>query len=242
MSANKLFVTLSGPSGVGKGSLQRAIDKIHPTLLITRPVLYTSRDARPGEVDGKHYHFKPKGFIKDLQSDTNFAVERVRSDWQAIDLTEVESLLESNDLVFAEVFYTFGRVLKDRTAAQGLDLKSVFLLPLTPCAEPVQVVAEMCGKLARRATDNWDKITERAVSAPSEIAQANNFTHRLVNTAGEDDVAQWGDCGVCCGLNGTRTITSTNDLGDAARWLVNTFVDIVECNIPDMREGSCLAE
>ena len=54
MSQGKLFV-ISGASGVGKGTVLELIMKERPDLSFS--VSATTRDPRPGEVDGKHYHF-----------------------------------------------------------------------------------------------------------------------------------------------------------------------------------------
>jgi guanylate kinase len=54
MQAGKLIV-LTGPSGVGKGTLLRSLLKRHPELYLS--VSATTRQPRPGEIDGKHYYF-----------------------------------------------------------------------------------------------------------------------------------------------------------------------------------------
>ena len=54
MSQGKLFV-ISGASGVGKGTVLELMMKERPELAFS--VSATTRDPRPGEVDGKHYHF-----------------------------------------------------------------------------------------------------------------------------------------------------------------------------------------
>ncbi|HEY9806106.1 MAG TPA: guanylate kinase, partial [Candidatus Obscuribacterales bacterium] len=54
MQAGKLVV-LTGPSGVGKGTLLRSLLQRHPELYVSISV--TTRAPRPGEVDGQHYYF-----------------------------------------------------------------------------------------------------------------------------------------------------------------------------------------
>lgn len=49
------LVVLAGPSGVGKGTLVRALRDRHPEVWLS--VSATTRDPRPGEVDGEHYSF-----------------------------------------------------------------------------------------------------------------------------------------------------------------------------------------
>ena len=49
------LTVLSGPSGVGKGSVVAAVRRRHPEVWVS--VSVTTRAPRPGEVDGEHYHF-----------------------------------------------------------------------------------------------------------------------------------------------------------------------------------------
>ena len=53
------LIILSGPSCVGKSPLYAALKKFYPQLAsrLTKLVLYDSRSARPGEVDGVDFHF-----------------------------------------------------------------------------------------------------------------------------------------------------------------------------------------
>ena len=59
---------------------------------------------------------------------------------------------------------------------------------------PRQVVEEeMLSKLNRRAEDPPEKIEERARAAYDEILQSQSYPFRIVNPAGEDDLAAWSD-------------------------------------------------
>ncbi len=232
MGRKKRFVILSGPSGVGKGPLQEAVRKLYPGLIDCRPVLCTSRPPRRGEIHGKDYHFLPEAFIRSLASSPDFAVSPVRSDWQAIHLPEVDALLRKQRLVFAEVFYTFGPSLLKRARRRNFDSLRVFLLPLPSSAKQSQVIAEIRGKLTRRATDESKKIRDRANSAPKEIAKAKSYTHLLVNPAGEDDISEWRSLGRRKGRKGRGQVKCLADLGPNAKWLVQTFVKILKGKLP----------
>ncbi len=54
MQAGKLII-LTGPSGVGKGTLLRTLLEKHPELYLA--VSATTRPPRPDEIDGQHYYF-----------------------------------------------------------------------------------------------------------------------------------------------------------------------------------------
>jgi guanylate kinase len=227
---NKRFVILSGPACAGKGPLQAALKKLYPAIISARPVLCTSRPPRPGEIHGKDYYFLPKGLIGSLGK--NFAVSPVRSDMQAIDLLQVKDLLKTHDVVFAEVFYTFGKTLKKHARSHDFKIISVFLLPLPLGTPDTQVIEEMQQKLTRRGTESPEKIKDRASSAPDEIRKAPEYTHRLLNPIGEDNIEEWKSFGTYHGKKGTDVVESLDDLGPNARWLVETFVKIIEGKLP----------
>jgi hypothetical protein len=104
----------------------------------------------------------------------------------------------------------------------------VFLLPVDPDSETDQreLVNLMRTRLARRGTDTPANIERRAQDVLDEIPASSAFTHRLVNPAGEDDVAEWGEFGTQDGVPGERAIRKIEGLGPNARWLVETFVKI----------------
>jgi guanylate kinase len=232
MNMPKRFATLSGPACVGKGPLQTAVRRFYPGLIDARPILCTSRPARRGEDHGKHYYFLPASFIRSLDKSTDFVVSPVRSDWQAIHLPQVDELLQQSELVFAEVYYTFGPALLQRAASRQFDGIRVLLLPLPAAASPEQLVEVMKEKLTRRRSDAPEKIEERAALAPTEVQQPSAYTHRIINPAGEDDVEEWGELGTRDGKPGLRPITAIHDLGPNARWLVETFVSILRGELP----------
>lgn len=230
----KRFVILSGPACAGKGPLQAAVNKLYSGLLAARPVLCHSRLPREGEVHGKDYYFLPSALFSQLQQNPDFAVSQVRTDWQAIDLLQLEDLLRGNDLVFAEVFHTFGEILRSRISGKGFTLSSVFLLPLPPDTRNQVIVNTMKEKLTKRGTDREPKLSERAQSAPIEMASATAYMHRLLNPASEDNIEEWGEFGRKDGKMGEREINTLDELGPNAKWLVETFVKIVKGQLPPL--------
>ncbi|MHC4718513.1 MAG: guanylate kinase, partial [Planctomycetota bacterium] len=94
------LVILSGPSCAGKSPLDKALAKFHPELrkALQPLVLYNSRAARPGEVDGVDYHFRTREEVEDLKTKDHFVVMDVRGDLQALDLQELSELLAKGDV------------------------------------------------------------------------------------------------------------------------------------------------
>lgn len=64
------FILLLGPSGSGKGTVLRALREKHPEYVF--PVSCTTRDPRPGEVDGEVYHFLTKEEFKERMGKDDF--------------------------------------------------------------------------------------------------------------------------------------------------------------------------
>ena len=63
-------------------------------------VLYNSREARPGEVDGVYYHFRSRDQIENLKAKDHFVVMDVRGDLQALDLQVLSASLVKGDVFF----------------------------------------------------------------------------------------------------------------------------------------------
>jgi guanylate kinase len=64
-------IVISGPSGVGKGTLYNMLFNRHPDTFALS-VSHTTRDPRPGEADAVHYHFVPMQAFEDLIAQDGF--------------------------------------------------------------------------------------------------------------------------------------------------------------------------
>src|SRR5262245_36609523 len=126
------LVILSGPSCVGKSPLVKALAKFYPELKKTlQPlVLYNSRAARPGEVDGVDYHFRSREQVEKLKAKDQFVVMDVRGDLQALDLQELSESLAKSDVLFEGNPFV-GRTLQTSAALAEINRLSVFMSPLS---------------------------------------------------------------------------------------------------------------
>src|SRR5690554_3754200 len=114
MATNKhRLIILAGPSCAGKSPLAKALSRFYPKLNndLQPLVLYNSRSARPGEVNGKDYHFRSREEIEKLKDNNNFVVMDVRGDLQALDIGELIDKLSEGDVLFEGNPIT-GRVLQ----------------------------------------------------------------------------------------------------------------------------------
>ncbi len=201
------LIILSGPSCVGKSPLAKALAKFYPALQKTlQPlVLYNSRAARPGEVDGVDYHFRSREQIDHLKTKHHFVVMDVRGDLQALDLQELSALLDKGD-VFFEGNPFVGRTLQTAAALADVNRLSVFLSPLSrdeilflKAAEPSVSLPDLIADVMRRkllrrtrrqkgelSLGDLQNIEKRAASAYRELQEAHHFEYVVPNHDGED--------------------------------------------------------
>ena len=201
------LILLSGPSCIGKGPLIAALRKFYPQLMsgLKKLVLYNSRKPRPGETDGKDYHFRKRDTIEQFQNQSRYLVADVRGDLQAIDLEQLRGDLEEQDLFFEGNPFVVQELLKS-LGLEEVDLLSVFLSPLSrgeieflnTQKDKVNlhdfVTDVMRRKLLRRtqkqktilSQHDLANIERRACSALPEMCCAYLFDYVIPNHDGED--------------------------------------------------------
>lgn len=201
------LVILSGPSCVGKSPLAKALAKFYPDMhnSLHPLVLYNSRTARPGEVDGTAYHFRSRKEIEAFRDHDQFVVLDVRGDLQAVDLSELALQLRKDDVFFEGNPY-IGRVLQTHPSLKKINRLSVFMSPLSRdeilylkenapgLPLPDLVTDVMRRKLLRRtrkqkgeiSLPDLEEIERRASSAFRELQEAHHFQFVIPNHDGED--------------------------------------------------------
>lgn len=204
MMSGKLIV-LSGPSCAGKSPLAKALARLYPDLHASlQPlVLYNSRAARPGEVDGIDYYFRGREAIASFQAREDMAVMEVRGDLQSLDLNELNDKLSQGDVLFEGNPFV-GHLLLTHPKLDAVNSLSVFMSPLSAdelnamqsagADVPSLITDVMRRKLLRRtrkqkgalSLKDLENIEKRAGSAPRELQLAHAFEHILVNHDGED--------------------------------------------------------
>jgi guanylate kinase len=206
------LVILAGPSCVGKTPLLKALRAHHAALMegVRDVVLYNSRAPRPGEEDGRDYHFRDRDTIEAMRDDPRYLVIEARNDLQAVDLEALRGDLDEGDRLFEGNPYV-GKALAEAPGLKGAARLSVFIAPLTreevlalrDAAEPgieSLVVAMMRRKLLRRASRLGTTLTDearadidtRARRAYPELRMAHLFGHVVPNHDGEDS-DHWSD-------------------------------------------------
>ncbi len=163
----KVFV-ITGPSGVGKGTLIRALRERLPELALS--ISATTRAPRAGEVDGRDYYFlTPEEFAR--RADANEFLEHAAYSGNRYGTlrSEVERRLAEGESVLLEIEVQGARQVRAAMPEAVL----VFIAPPDPGA--------LRERLEGRGTDDAPAIDERLRTAEIELDAQQEFQHVVVN-------------------------------------------------------------
>ena len=167
MSA-RLFV-VSGPSGVGKGTLIAGALAALPNLVVATSA--TTRPPRPGEHDGVEYHFlSPEDFQR--RADAGEFLEHVTYAGNRYGTlrSEVDRRLQNGQSVVLEIEVVGAKEIK----RQRPDAVTIFVAPPS--------VADLERRLEGRNTDPPEVIQERLKIARGELEAQSQFDHVIINS------------------------------------------------------------
>lgn len=165
-----LLFILSSPSGAGKTTITRSLLANDPDLRVS--VSVTTRPPRPGEEDGKDYHFISKEqFTAMIDNNQLLEHAKVFGNYYGTPLKPVEeALANSQDIIF-DIDWQGTQQLKQKLVN---DLVTVFILP--PSQE------ELERRLRSRQQDDESIIQDRMQKASDEISHYSEYDYIIVNT------------------------------------------------------------
>jgi len=173
MGRGKLIV-LTGPSGVGKGTLLKALMRRHPEFFLSISV--TTRSPRFGEVDGEHYFFVDRSqFLHLVEKGELLEWAEFAGNLYGTPRRPVEEKITQGKTVILEIELEGARQIRE-TFPEAM---RIFVLP--PSLE------ELEQRLRARAQDSDEAIARRLARAQVELEAVDEFDIQVVN--GELEVA-----------------------------------------------------
>lgn len=171
------ILIVSGPSGVGKGTVLKELMKRHPNLRFS--VSATTRAPRPGEIDGVHYRFLDKACFEDMiQRDALLEYAGYAGNYYGTPLEPVEEALEQGVSVILEIEVQGALKVMERRK----DAISIFIGP--PSYE------ELRRRLYGRGDTAPEVAEKRLRIALEECAQSHNYNYIVINDTVEQAVKE----------------------------------------------------
>lgn len=171
------LIVLSGPTAVGKGTVEAALRAKHPEIWVS--VSATTRAPRPGEVDGVNYLFVSEEEFAHMEERGEFLETALvhHMAHYGTPLGPVQEHLASGVPTILEIDLQGARRVKQRAAELDLDVLTVFLAP--PSFD------ELVNRLVGRGTENAEQRAKRLQTAKVELAAEPEFDVVIVNNTVE---------------------------------------------------------
>ena len=165
-----LMLVLSSPSGAGKTTLSRKLLEADPGVELS--VSVTTRKQRPGEIDGRDYHFiDAERFETMVKGGELLEWSQVFGHRYGTPRAPVEAALLSGQDVLFDIDWQGTQQLREKA---DHDLVSVFVLPPS--------MRDLERRLRRRAQDSDDVIRARMATAAEEMSHWAEYDYVVINT------------------------------------------------------------
>jgi guanylate kinase len=167
MSEGKLIV-ITGPSGVGKGTLVRSLLQKYPNLILS--ISATTRSPRQGEINGKDYYFLTEEEFKTKISQGKFLEwAQYAGNYYGTLREPVEKETKQGKNIILEIEVIGANLIKENFS----NALRIFILP--PSFE------ELENRLRCRGNDPETAILKRLNRAKEELAFKDNFDFQIIN-------------------------------------------------------------
>jgi len=162
-----LFI-LSGPSGVGKGTVREKLFEEEPQLKYS--VSATTRDMRPGEIHGSDYFFKKhKEFEEMIENEELLEHAKYVDNYYGTPRGYVEAELEAGNDVFLEIEVQGALQVKENFSG------GVFIFLSPPSLDILK------NRIVSRGTESEELVRNRLIEARKELNMMHNYDYVVVN-------------------------------------------------------------
>mgnify|MGYP002735217827 CR=1 FL=1 len=163
------LTVIAGPTAVGKGTVVGRLLERHPEIYLS--VSATTRNPRPGEVDGQHYHFLTRERFQQLVDEDQFL------EWATVHglnnygtlRAPIEKALEEGRPAVLEIDLAGVRQVREKMP----DARYIFITP--PSWD------ELVARLRGRGSESEEEMARRLETARVEMDAAKEFDHIVVN-------------------------------------------------------------
>lgn len=174
--SGRLFL-VTAPSGAGKSSLVNALLLLEPAIKLS--ISHTTRAPRPGEENGREYHFVTVEEFEAMKARGDFLESAlVHGNYYGTSRVWIEEQMKAGNDVLLEIDWQGARQVRERFAGTV----GIFILP--PSIEALE------WRLHHRGTDSEQTITRRLLGAGAEMAHAPEFEYVIINEDFDAALAQ----------------------------------------------------
>lgn len=168
MSKSGMLIVLSGPSGSGKGTIIKSLLQKRPDTVLS--VSVTTREPRPGEVEGVHYFFRTRAeFERMIEEKKLLEYAEYNGNYYGTPEDSIKKWLDEGKNVILEIEVQGAEKVMDHRA----DLVSIFIT--------IPSMQELERRLRDRGTETEDKIRGRLEVAKRELARAFRYDYVVLN-------------------------------------------------------------
>lgn len=173
-----IMVILSSPSGAGKSTISRALIERDKNLIMS--ISATTRQPRPGEIDGQDYYFVQKKVFETMVAKGEMLEHaEVFDNFYGSPREPVEKFLSKGKDVIFDVDWQGTQQISENAAQ---DLVRIFILPPS--------MKELERRLHNRAQDSSEVVQRRMAEAVSEMSHYPEYDYIIVNTDLAESIAK----------------------------------------------------
>ena len=175
MKNQENLVIITGPSGVGKGTVVKKILDLNDKFWLS--ISATTRKKRTGEINGEHYYFLSKEkFQEMIRSNSFIEWAQFADNFYGTPLESINKKIKDGYIVILEIEVEGARQIKEKFP----NSLSIFLMPPSK--------KELEQRIRNRATDSEASIIKRLKRSEFEIDCSKKFDYIVINNVLEETV------------------------------------------------------